>query len=77
MTIEEQLDLAHRNSYYIIINKVPVEDIIMSIYPYVMHNPGEKIKKKTVINLLNYFENMEEYEKCKKIKKHIDDNFKQ
>ena len=46
MTTEEQIDLAHRNSYYIIINKVPVEDIIMSIYPYVMHNPGEKIKKK-------------------------------
>ena len=31
MTVEEQLDLAHRNSYYIIINKVPVEDIIMSL----------------------------------------------
>ena len=42
-----------------------------------MHNPGEKVKKKTLDNLLTYFEYKEEYEKCKKIKKQIDDNFKQ
>ena len=73
MTKEEQVDVAYRNSYYVIIDSLPVEDVIMSIYPYFVHNPGEKLKKSTLKDLLEYFETMEEYEKCKKIKKKIDE----
>jgi hypothetical protein len=75
MTEKEQIDVAHRNSYYIIINSIPVEDIIMSLYPYLIHNPGEKLEKSTLNDLLEYFEDMEEYEKCKKIKIKMDESF--
>ena len=69
MTKEEQVDVAYRNSYYIIINSIPVED------PYLIHNPGEKLEKSTFNDLLEYFEGMEEYEKCKKIKMKMDESF--
>ncbi len=52
MTKEEQVDVAYRNSYYIIINSIPVEDIVKSLYPYLIHNPGEKLEKSTFNDLL-------------------------
>ncbi len=74
MNLEEYVDVAHRNSYDVIINDKEAKDIVMSDDGYFIHHPAEPVTKDILDGLREYFAEVEEYEKCIRIIKYIDDN---
>ena len=59
------LDTAFRNSYQIITGKISFENIIEETGSFLIaHNPQSKIKRDDLINMIDYFIETEEYEKC-------------
>ena len=63
------LDTAFRNSYKIITGKLTFENIIEETGQFLIaHNPDKIIKKDDLINMMSYFTETEEYEKCAKIR---------
>lgn len=67
----EILDIAMRNSYEVIVNEMDVEEIIIKDFGYLVHNPNLPLKLEEVEIMLEYFESIEEYEKCIELKKII------
>lgn len=68
MTERQQLDLAFRNSFYVVTGSVPVEQIIQSKNSYLIHNPALPVTKEIIKKILEYFVKEEEYEKCLMLK---------
>jgi hypothetical protein len=66
------IHFAMLNSYDVIVNNIPVEDILMTSMPFLAHNPFDAISRDDMEGMLEFFEAQEEYEKCIKIKKIID-----
>ncbi len=73
MTDKQQLDLAYRNSFYVVTGTVPVEEIIQSKNSYLIHNPALPVKKETIKKMMDYFAKEEEYEKCIMLKEVINE----
>lgn len=63
------LDVAMRNSYDIIVNKLDAGEILITDFGYFVHNPAKPLKKEEVENMIYYFQSIEEYEKCIELKK--------
>jgi hypothetical protein len=63
------LDVAMRNSYDIIVNKLDAGEILMTDFGFLVHNPAKPLKKEEVTNMIYYFQSIEEYEKCIELKK--------
>jgi hypothetical protein len=70
---ENNIQFAMLNSYDVIINKIPVEDILATTMPFIAHNPFAEPRIEDMLGMLEYFEEQEDYEKCIKIKKFIDE----
>jgi hypothetical protein len=69
------LDTAFRNSYHIITGKLTFENIIEETGQFLIaHNPDSNIKRDDLINMMGYFTETEEYEKCAKIRDIIKTN---
>ena len=82
MTLQEKLELeemivdaAFRNSFKIITGRKTLDDLMedkkedpIKMQAICAHEPGEEIKIKTLENMLFYFEDEEEYEKCAEIR---------
>ena len=68
---ELELHIAFFNSYDVILNGIPPEDITNTDVGVFIHNPSLPAKKKDVEDLLKYFEEIEDYDKCIKIKSYI------
>jgi len=66
------LDTAFRNSYQIITGKSSFENIIEETGSFLIaHNPDSDLDKDDLINMMAYFTETEEYEKCGKIRDKI------
>ena len=74
MNLEEYVDVAHRNSYDVIINNKDAKNLIIKDYGYFIHHPAEPVTKDVLEDLKMYFSEMEEFEKCIEIMKYIDEN---
>jgi len=73
MEINEEIDMAFRNSYEVIINGKDASLLIKGNVGYFIHHPSKPITKKLLKDMSDYFASEEEYEKCIKIYKFIDD----
>jgi hypothetical protein len=65
---KEILHIAMRNSYKVLFENAPEEEIIESDDYYFAHNPFAPYSKEFILNMLDYFIEEEEYEKCINIK---------
>ena len=63
------LDVAMRNSYDIIVNKLDAGEILITDFGFLVHNPAKPLKKEELENIIYYFQSIEEYEKCIELKK--------
>lgn len=70
---ENNIHFAMLNSYDVVVNNIPVEDILGTSMPFIAHNPFSPPKESDLIGMLEYFEEQEDYEKCIKIKKLINE----
>lgn len=52
------------NSYDIVVYKVPFSELSFSDYSFFIHDITKPITTKVVDDLIMYFEELEEYEKC-------------
>jgi hypothetical protein len=69
---EQTLHYAMVNSFNIIILGYDWEEIIDGRYPYFAHNIAKRVpNKKEINNILKYFIEVEDYEKCIAIKTYI------
>ena len=77
---ERVVDEAFNNSYLIITKRKRFEDLI-ELGPEIKkgkkmaitaHNPEDDVDDETLENMIYYFEDLEEYEKCAELKKILD-----
>lgn len=69
---EDEIHIAFINSYdVIILGKKPL-DMLNGETGWFAHNPKGKPTKDEIDGMLNYFELIEDYEKCLEIKTYID-----
>ena len=73
MSIEDNIDIAFRNSYDVIINDEDATQLITKDSGYFIHHPAKPITINILKNMTDYFSEIEEYEKCIKILKYIND----
>jgi len=73
MNIDEYVDVAFRNSYAVIIDDKDAQDLIKKNEGYFIHNPAKSISLNVLHDMKDYFSSTEEFEKCIKILKYIDD----
>ena len=73
---ELELHVAFLNSYDVIINGIPPEVITNTDVGVFIHNPSLPAQKRDVEDLLKYFEETEDYDKCIKIKSYINQRTK-
>ena len=69
--MEIDIHTAMLNSYRVIIQGLLPEDIISTELGMFAHDPTEPVEKEVIENMLFYFEEEEEYEKCIKIRNYI------
>ena len=74
MNLEEYVEVEHRNSNEVIINNMEAKDLVVSDDGYFIHHPAEPITKDILEGLKEYFTEVEEYEKCIKIMKYINEH---
>jgi len=70
---ENNIQFAMLNSYDVIINKIPVEDILATTMPFIAHNPFAEPRIEDMLGMLDYIEEQEDYENYIKIKKLINE----
>ena len=68
---KEVLDIAMRNSYKVLFEDGNEEEIMESDKYYFAHNPFAPYTKEFMYNMLQFFIEEEEYEKCINISKRI------
>ena len=73
MDVHEEINMAFRNSYEVIINGKDASNLIKGDVGYFIHHPSKPISKKLLKDMSNYFASEEEYEKCIKIYKFINE----
>ena len=73
MEVNEEIDMAFRNSYEVIINGKDANLLIKGDVGYFIHHPSKPISKDLLKDMSDYFASEEEYEKCIKIYKFINE----
>lgn len=76
MNIDENVDVAFRNSYDVIINKEDATELITRAEGYFIHHPAFPITINILEDMREYFSEVEEYEKCIKILKYINEELR-
>ena len=61
------LDIAMRNSYEVIVNKMSLDNFVHTSNSYFMHNPNEEITDDILKDMYNYFKLQKECDKLVKI----------
>ncbi len=72
MIPSEKVHIAFLNSFAVLVNNKKVDELIGEFFA---HNPARKPSKIELENILKYFIDVEDYEKCALLKKYIDDKF--
>ncbi len=65
----DQIDLAFRNSYALLMNKEEATNIISSEDGYFIHHPAHPITPEHIKDMLEYFSSKDEFEKCIELQK--------
>jgi len=75
MDNDDNREVAVRNSYEVIINNKDAIELLGEDEGYFIHLPFEPLNKDVLDDMLEFFEEVEEYEKCIKIKKYMTTQF--
>ena len=62
------LDIAMRNSYDVIVNKLSIDNFIETSNSYFIHNPEKKINDEILKDMYLYFKSIKEWDKMVKIR---------
>jgi len=62
------LDIAMRNSYDIIVNKLSIDNFIETSNSYFVHNPELEVNDETLKDMYLYFKSIKEWDKIVKIR---------
>tara|TARA_Y100000114_G_scaffold110844_1_gene104504 strand:- start:7116 stop:7346 length:231 start_codon:yes stop_codon:yes gene_type:complete len=73
MEFYEEIDMAFRNSYEVILNGKDASELIKGNVGFFIHHPSKPISKKLLKDMSDYFAGEEEYEKCTKIYKFLNE----
>ena len=74
---EETLDIAMINSFNVIVLDYDWEDIIDGKTPYFAHNMARRIpSKRELENILKYFIETEDYERCASLQRYMKEDLK-
>lgn len=73
MSVDEYVDVAFRNSYAVIIDDIEAQDLIKQNEGYFIHHPANPVSLNILHDMREYFSSTEEFEKCIKILKYIED----
>ena len=65
------IDIAMNNSYNVIVNQYDAFLIIKTGKGWFAHNPREELNIEDVYGILEYFEDQEDFDKCKELNKII------
>ena len=64
------IDKAMKNAYLVVTGKITFEDLLNADLNYLPYNPNQNTIEKSVYDvLIDYYCDIEEYEKCAEIKK--------
>ena len=66
---ETQIHLGMLNSYDIVVYKVPYSDLAITTSSFFVHDITKPITQQTVDDLIYYFEQEEDYERCAELQK--------
>lgn len=72
--LDENIHLAFINSFAVIIRNKDAKELIGADAGWFIHNPKYDATIEEVETMLDYFVQIEDYEKCSEIKKYIDAN---
>ena len=67
MDDEFVVHVAMMNSYDILVNKMSPNEFLETDFPYFAHNIGRPPSNDDILNLIDYFSDQEDYEKCKEL----------
>ena len=62
------LDIAMRNSYDVIVNKLSIDNFIETSNSYFVHNPEQEVSNETLKDMYLYFKSIKEWDKVVKIR---------
>jgi hypothetical protein len=62
------IDIAMRNSYDIIVNKLSIDNFTETSNSYFIHNPEKKINDEILKDMYLYFKSIKEWDKMVKIR---------
>ena len=62
------IDIAMRNSYDIIVNKLSIDNFTKKTNSYFIHNPEKKINDEILKDMYLYFKSIKEWDKVVKIR---------
>lgn len=75
MTNEQMIHISMVNSYNVLIEGASIDEIIRCGVGIFCHSYEEKDAKKSIEFMINYFQNLEMYERCSKLQEHISNTF--
>jgi len=75
MTDKQLLHIAMENSYNIVTGATTLEDILNTDMIIFCHHPEEPIDYPNLSLMIIYYEKIEHYEKCQKLKEIVDNLF--
>lgn len=61
------IDIAMRNSYDVIVNKISINNFIETTNSYFIYNPNQEVNDKTLKDMYLYFKSKKEWDKVIKI----------
>ena len=67
------IDIAMNNSYNVIVNQYDAFLIIKTGKGWFAHNPGEELNTEDIYGILEYFEDQEDFDKCRELNKIINE----
>ncbi len=72
--LDEKIHIAFINSFAVIIHNKDAKELIGADAGWFIHNPKYDATMEDVETMLDYFVEIEDYEKCSEIKNYIDAN---
>lgn len=61
------IDIAMRNSYDVIVNKISINNFIETTNSYFIYNPNQEVNDKTLKDMYLYFKSKKEWDKVVRI----------
>jgi hypothetical protein len=69
MTEKQYIHVAMINSFNLLVNAASIDELVRAGLPMLAHDPIGDVTSAELDNIIDYFESIEMYEKCSKLKK--------